>query len=128
MQRLALLTLLLGLTGYAAAQAQNPAAPPPQSAAPHGHAHAMAGDMSTQMRMMNDMMVKQLGAKDPNYEKRFIDMMIPHHEGALLAAKHALVNANRPELKEMAQKVIDAQQKEIEQLKKWRQEWYATPK
>lgn len=77
-----------------------------------------------QMRMVNDMMVQQLGANDPNYEKRFIDMMIPHHEGALLAAKHALVNANRPELKQMAQKMIETQQKEIEQLKKWRQEWY----
>lgn len=128
MQRVALLTLMLGLSVYAVAQAQNPAVPPPHSTPSHKHAPAMAGDMSTQMRMMNDMMVKQLGSTDPNYEMRFIDMMIPHHEGAVLAAKNALVNANRPELKEMAQKVIDAQQKEIEQLKKWRQEWYATPK
>ncbi len=39
-------------------------------------------------------------------------------------AKHALENANQPELKAMARDVIAAQEKEIEQLKKWRREWY----
>lgn len=94
-------------------------APGPQSAGPPpGH------DMAGHMRTMNEMMVRQLGQKDADYEKRFIDMMIPHHEGALAMARNALQNANRPELQEMAKKIIEAQQKEIEQLKKWREEWY----
>ena len=126
MKRIALLSMLIGSVIYAGVQAQSPA-PSPAQPAP-AHAGMMGGDMPAQMRMMNDMMVKQLGRTDPDYEKRFIDMMIPHDEGALLAAKHALMNANRPELKEMAQKIIEAQQKEIGQLKQWRQEWYAAPK
>ena len=90
----------------------------------HGHAMKMTGDMPKDMRTMNHMMVHHLGKKDTDFEKRFIDLMIPHHEGAIIMAKQALKEANRPELKEMAEKVIKEQEKEIEQLKKWRQEWY----
>jgi uncharacterized protein (DUF305 family) len=115
MKRLATVVAFASLgVGLVLAQAPAPQAP----AAPQGH------DMAGHMRSMNEMMVRQLGQKDSDYEKRFIDMMIPHHEGAVLMAQNALQNANRPELQEMAKKMIEAQQKEIEQLKKWRQEWY----
>jgi len=40
-------------------------------------------------------------------------------------AKDALKNATHKEIKEMAAKIITDQQKEIEQLKKWRKNWYA---
>ena len=86
------------------------------------------GDAPKDMRAMNDMMVKYLGHKDADYEKRFIDLMIPHHEGAIQSAKHALEHSNRPELKEMAKQAIEDQGKEIEQLKKWRKEWYGSEK
>lgn len=90
--------------------------------------HHLTGDMPKDMRMMNDMMVRYLGKKDPNYEKRFIDMMIPHHEGAIRSAKHALEHSNRPELKAMLKKTIEDQEKEIAQLKQWRMEWYGSEK
>lgn len=92
------------------------------------HQAGQHADMQKQMNEMNQMMVKHLGKQDKDYEKRFIDMMIPHHEGAVMMAEHALKNANEPELKKMAQKMIDEQSKEIEQLKKWRSEWYGAAK
>ncbi|MBX9582970.1 MAG: DUF305 domain-containing protein [Gemmataceae bacterium] len=92
-----------------------------------GHDHT-SGDLPKDMRAMNDKMVKYLGHKDADYEKRFIDLMIPHHEGAIRSAKHALEHSNRPELKEMAKKAIEDQGKEIEKLKTWRKEWYGTEK
>jgi uncharacterized protein (DUF305 family) len=52
-------------------------------------------------------------------------MMIPHHEGAVLMAEHALKHSNKPELKRMAEKMIESQEKEIEQLRQWRKEWYS---
>ena len=88
----------------------------------------LTGDMVKDMRMMNKMMVKDLGKGDGEYDARFIDMMIPHHEGAVMMAKDALQNANHQDLKEMAAKMIKDQQKEIDQLKKWRQEWYGQTK
>ena len=86
---------------------------------------AHADDMSASMKKMNEMMVHHLGKKDAEYERRFIDMMIPHHEGAVLMAEHALKHSNKPELKRMAEKMIESQQKEIEQLRQWRKEWYS---
>jgi uncharacterized protein (DUF305 family) len=80
--------------------------------------------MKDQMHMMNKMMVKELGSKDANYEKRFIDVMIEHHEGAIMMAKDALKNANKPELIQMAKDIIAAQEKEITQMKEWRKQWY----
>ncbi len=53
----------------------------------------------------------------------FIDMMIPHHEGAIAMAQDALQKAEHQEIKALAQKIIDDQQKEIVQLKQWRQAW-----
>ena len=89
-----------------------------------GQEMKLTGNVAKDMTMMNHMMMQRLGKKDTDFEKRFIDMMIPHHEGAILMAKRALKEANRPELKEMAQNIIKDQEKEIEQLKKWRQQWY----
>ena len=40
--------------------------------------------------------------------------MIRHQEGAVMMARHALKHSKRPELKAMAEKVINDQQKEIE--------------
>ncbi|WP_145027397.1 DUF305 domain-containing protein [Caulifigura coniformis] len=117
---LAVLTLLASVV----AQDKKPAgiAPAPQATQPHA-THGQ-GDMVKSMSEMNDMMAKHLGKKDPEFEKRFIDLMIPHHEGAVVMAQQALKEANRPELKKMAEEIIAAQEKEIEQLKKWRRDWY----
>lgn len=122
----AITLLLAALLLVGGTQNRGPAADDPKGKA-GGH-HHMTGDMPKDIRMMNEMMVKHLGKKDAEYEKRFIDMMIPHHEGAILAAKNALENSNRPELKEMAKKSMEEQEKEIAKLKKWRKEWYGSEK
>lgn len=84
----------------------------------------MSGDMEKDMSMMNDMMVTNLGQQDAGYDHRFIDMMIPHHKGAIMMAKDALEHANKPELKMMARDVVTSQQKEIDQMTEWRAKWY----
>ena len=84
----------------------------------------MLSEMQETQKKMDDMMMKELGAKDATYDKRFIDLMIPHHEAAIMMAKDALENASHPEIKKMAQHIISAQEKEIKQLKAWRKQWY----
>ncbi|AKG24583.1 DUF305 domain-containing protein [Calothrix sp. 336/3] len=65
-----------------------------------------------------------LGPGDASYDLRFIDGMIPHHEGAVVMAKDALKKSKRPEIKKLANAIIKAQDKEISELKTWRKAWY----
>ncbi|MEO6047787.1 MAG: DUF305 domain-containing protein [Candidatus Kapaibacterium sp.] len=73
---------------------------------------------------MNKKMLEHLGEKDAGYEKRFIDQMIIHHEGAIAMAKDALVKSHQPELKTLAEQILNEQLKEIAQMQEWRQTWY----
>ena len=54
------------------------------------------------------------------YDSMFLDMMIPHHQGAIQMAQDALAKAEHPEVKVLAQQIIDKQQKEIDQMKLWK--------
>ena len=82
-------------------------------------------EMSTQeMKMMGiSTSPKELAKQEP-FDKAFIDHMIPHHESAIDMARVALEDSNNTEIKEIAQAIVAAQQREIEQMKRWRQEWY----
>jgi uncharacterized protein (DUF305 family) len=46
-------------------------------------------------------------------------MMIPHHQGAIDMARIELESGRDPQLREMAQKVIEDQEREIAALKEW---------
>ncbi|HEY9606387.1 MAG TPA: DUF305 domain-containing protein [Allocoleopsis sp.] len=73
---------------------------------------------------MNHSMAMDLGPADANYDLRFIDAMTPHHQGAVEMAKEALTKSQHPEIKKLAQDIISAQNREINELKQWRQAWY----
>lgn len=87
----------------------------------------MAGMSEMQHSKMNGgmMMNMELGPADANFELRFIDAMIPHHQGAVKMAQEALQKSKRPEIKELAQSIIADQDKEIAQMQQWRKTWYA---
>ena len=79
--------------------------------------------------MMNHNM--DVGPADANYDLRFIDSMIPHHQGALVMAQEVLQKSKRPELIKLAKGMLAEQNKEIAQMQQWRKQWYpkasATP-
>lgn len=74
----------------------------------------------------NHAMTMDLGPADQEYDLRFIDAMIPHHQGAVDMAKQVLQNSTRAELKQLATEIISAQEKEIAQMQQWRKTWYPT--
>lgn len=65
-----------------------------------------------------------LGPADGQFDLRFIDAMIPHHEGAVVMAEAALENSQRPEIRALAEEIIAAQAVEIQQMRDWRAAWY----
>ena len=73
--------------------------------------------------------VAALCAAPPPFDLACIDAMTPHHECAIAMARVALQRATHSELGELAQWIIDVQQREIDQLRSWRAAWYgaATP-
>ena len=52
-----------------------------------------------------------------NIDKHFIEQMIPHHDGAVAMAKLALEKSNRPEIKTLANAIIEGQTKEIQDMR-----------
>lgn len=58
------------------------------------------------------------------FDVQFIDGMTPHHDGAVTMARDALAQAEHPQVKQLAQQIIDAQEREVEQMQAWRREWY----
>lgn len=59
-------------------------------------------------------------------DERFIDMMVPHHMMAVRQAEVALENAEHPEIRQMAEEIIAAQEAEIEQLRSIKEEEFGT--
>jgi len=70
-------------------------------------------------------MRKLTAAKGDTFDHHFIDMMIPHHEAAIVMADDAVLNAQSEDLKRMAKAMSLAQREEIEQMKTWRSSWFA---
>jgi uncharacterized protein (DUF305 family) len=58
------------------------------------------------------------------FDREFIDMMIPHHEGAVTMAKEELEKGDNPTLRKLAEDIIAAQNREIAQMREWREKWY----
>ncbi|MDQ3548731.1 MAG: DUF305 domain-containing protein [Chloroflexota bacterium] len=61
---------------------------------------------------------------DMDMDLAFIDGMIVHHQSAIDMAGIALEEAEHPELEQLANDIIAAQQSEIEQMSAWRDEWF----
>ncbi len=83
----------------------------------------MAGH-SGPMNMAAD--VENLRKAPAPFDRAFIDAMIPHHQSAIDAAKAAETRAQKPEIKELSRLIIADQQREIDQMKGWRQAWFGS--
>ena len=50
--------------------------------------------------------------------------LIPHHQSAIEMAQVASEKSDNPEIKELAENIVSAQRREIEQMMQWREAWY----
>ncbi len=72
--------------------------------------------MDQNMTMMMDMPKMD---HNSSTDKHFVQMMIPHHQGAIMMAEGFVQFGKDPALIAMAKKMIADQKMEIEQFKKW---------
>jgi uncharacterized protein (DUF305 family) len=59
-------------------------------------------------------------------DRHFIEMMIPHHQDAIVMADLALSRGRRSEVKELATSIKQDQTREIQQMRTWYKRWYGT--
>lgn len=59
------------------------------------------------------------------FDLQFIDTMIAHHQSAIDMANQAATNTNNAELKKFAVQIFNDQTREINQMKDWREKWFA---
>lgn len=58
------------------------------------------------------------------FDQRFIEAMIPHHEGAIAMAKDAQQKAEHQEIRTLSGEIITAQEGEITQMQQWLKDWF----
>ncbi|QQR41091.1 DUF305 domain-containing protein [Devosia rhizoryzae] len=76
------------------------------------HMDLMAGMDATNKQMMDAMMVEDI-------DVAFVCGMIPHHTAAINMAKAELEHGDNAWAKEMATKIIEAQEQEIAEMVAW---------
>jgi uncharacterized protein (DUF305 family) len=112
--------LTLGMAGFAVAQGMD--------SSKHGSSQQMqamtpqAGDAPStkafndvRMKMMHGMEVPYTGNADVD----FVRGMIPHHQGAIDAAKVELAYGKDPAMRKLAESIVADQEKEIAQMNDW---------
>ena len=78
---------------------------------------AMQQELMQGMNQMNQDMMAAAQYKDPDVA--FAAGMLPHHIGAVKMAEVELKYGKDPEMRKLAENIINAQQAEIEQMQKW---------
>lgn len=78
----------------------------------------MGGDM------MSDAADLKVVEAAQEFDKEFIEQMIPHHQMAVMMARMLLAHSDRPEMQELARSIIESQTNEIEQMQDWYRAWY----
>ena len=93
-----------------------------------GHGQMDHGQMDHgSMGMGSKGMAKQMVMENGEYsDRRFIDAMVPHHQGAIAMAEVALKNAEHEEIIQLSRNIISSQQAEIEELKSIKEEEFGT--
>lgn len=92
---------------------------------PKGSAGKMSGGMMSSGGMHmggQEDMASLENAKD--FDKAFLEAMIPHHQLALMMVQMLKAGSNRPEMLQLVENITVSQSKEIQQMQAWYTQWY----
>lgn len=95
---------------------------------PNADAHQQLGLSAEEAGMMHDGRdaVAELKPAKP-FDRAFIDAMVPHHQGAIRMARAVLAVSEDAELRQLAERIVADQSREIAQMNRWRAAWYGDP-
>jgi len=96
-----------------------------QTEVPRENLSRMGGGMmsGSGMHMGGQEDMQALGNAN-DFDKAFIEAMIPHHQLAVMMAQMLRSGTNRPEMLSLANNIIESQSKEIREMQSWYESWY----
>jgi uncharacterized protein (DUF305 family) len=85
------------------------------------------GMMMIDMGMSHEMMGGTIDdlTKAPDFDKKFLGMMVLHHKMAVMMSG-MILDSKKSEMRTLAKDIIAAQSQEIEMMIKWYQSWYGS--
>lgn len=91
-----------------------------------GNTYSMMGGMMSSggMHMVGNQQDTQTLENATDFDKAFIENMIPHHQLAIIMAQMLKSGTNRPEMLTLANNITESQSREIEQMQEWYKSWY----
>ena len=114
MRTIVILAASVALIGGAAVAQQGQGQRQGQPAMQHGQTA-----MQDYMKSMQDMHQKMMSANDADPDRAFALKMIAHHQGGIDMARVVQQHGDDAEIKQMAQKTVEMQRKEIAELQSW---------
>lgn len=85
--------------------------------------HGMMGSPAMHMGMMGgDLDIENL-RNSSDFDREFIEQMIPHHQMAIMMANMLKNSTDKAEMKILTDNIVSAQTTEINQMRQWYQEW-----
>jgi uncharacterized protein (DUF305 family) len=73
--------------------------------------------------MGGDVDIEDLEAAE-QFDKAFIEAMVPHHQMGIMMSRMAGNASNRSELRDLTDAIIEGQSAEIRKMLEWYEEWY----
>lgn len=86
---------------------------PPEGGMGMMHMDGMSGDTAV-----------LAGVSTSEFDREFIEQMIPHHEMAIMMAQMLQASTQRSEMKELSDNIITSQSREIDMMRGWLTSWY----
>lgn len=84
--------------------------------------------MKESMKGMESKMAKLRASRGDAFDSMFLTMMSQHHQDGIKMAQTALARGHHKEVKQIAQKIIDSQKKEMDVMKNWKKDWQLSRK
>ena len=109
--------------GFTACQSSETAQP--SNSATEANQNSAAEEVMVMKNRKGLMKESSPDAANAPYDLQFLDTMIEHHQDAVNMTQPIVEKTNNAELKAFAEKIIADQNKEITQMKNWREKWFA---
>jgi uncharacterized protein (DUF305 family) len=117
--------MMKGSKGALSHDAMNHGAMPGKNMA-DGKMRMMSGRMMGLPMKMEMDMGRLMRLNGRAFERDFLRMMVPHHASAISMAQEALDVTARPQIRALSHKIIDAQAKEIGEMRALHHRWYGS--